>query len=111
MFWFDGKRVVLSQVYDDDSVVSVGACASVETASVGAAVSAAGSVAGAAVTVTEARGAVEVGRMGATPWGKSGGSWEGSIVGRGGNGARPGRLRGGRDARDGTPRGRERGQE
>lgn len=79
----------------------------VEAASVGTVGSgegAAGSITGAAVTVTEAGGAAaEVGRMGTTPCGRSGGSWEGSMVGSGGKGARPGMLRGGRAARDGTP--------
>lgn len=84
--------------YDDVSVVSVGA-----SASVGAMERAAGSVANAAVTVTEAgRGVVEVGRRGVTPWERRGGSWDGSMVGRRGNGARPGRLRGGSGARGGT---------
>lgn len=71
MFWFDGKRDLPSRVYDDASVASVGAGASVAfvaTASVGAVESAAGSEAGAAVTVTVAEGAVvEVGKRGATP--------------------------------------------
>lgn len=71
----------------------------VEAASVGTV----GSAAGAAVTVTEAGGVVvEMGRKGATPWGRRGGNWEGNMVGRGGKGARPGMLRGGRDARPGT---------
>lgn len=67
------------------------------------------------VTVTEASGAlvgaagalgrltVEGGKTGATPCGRRGGSWEGRTVGRGGRGARPGRLRGGRGARGGNP--------
>lgn len=92
--------------YDDVSVVSVGAGDSVvlvDPASVGAVASVAGLIMCAAVTVTEARGAaVEVGNMGVKPWERTGGSWEGSMVGRGGNVARFERFRGGSGARDGT---------
>lgn len=108
----DGKRDLFFPCYDV-CVVSVGAGDSVEAASVGSVGSAAvaataGSVGCAAVTVTEAGGAVvERGKMGATPWGRRGGSWEGSMVGRG-KGARPGRLRGGREARGGTGGGKQR---
>ena len=89
----------------------------VEAASVGTV----GSAAGAAVTVTEAGGVVvEMGRKGATPWGRRGGGGGGGggggatpggggggnggakRGGGGGRGARPGMLRGGRDARPGT---------
>lgn len=91
--------------YDDVSV-SVGASVSlafVGTASVGAMETAARSVADAALTVTEAgRWVLEVGRRGVTPWERRGGSWDGSTAGRGGNGARPGRLSGGSVARGGT---------
>ena len=114
MFWFDGKWDLPSQVYDDVSVASVGAGASVAfvvTASVVAVESAVGSEVGLAVTVTVAGGAAEeVGRRGATPCGSRGGSWEGSTLGRGGNGARPGKLRGGSGARGGTAGDRRRGQ-
>lgn len=82
--------------YYDVDVVSVEAADSVGTV---------GSTAGAAVdaAVTEAVGAeVEPGRRGTPPWGRSGGSWEGSMVGRRGKGARPGKLRGGNAAREGT---------
>lgn len=79
------------------SLGSVGSAAAVEAA----AMVAVGSVA--AVTVTEAVGAaVEMGRSGTAPWGRRGGSWDGSMVGRGGNWVRPGMLRGGKDEKDGT---------
>lgn len=88
MFWFNGKRDVSLPGYEV-SVVSVGGADSVvfeEAVSVG---TAAGSGAGAAVTVTEAVG-----------WG----GWRGSIAWgrRGGKGARPGKLKEGSEAREGT---------
>lgn len=81
-----------------DSVAFVGA------ASVGNVGSAAAVASLAAVTLTEAGGAavVEIGRRGAAPCGRTGGSWEGNMVGRDDKGARPGRWRGGSDARGGT---------
>lgn len=98
MFWSGDAADFL---HYDVGVVSVGtgdSLAWVEAASVGSVGSAAAaSLAG--VTVTEAVGA---GRSGATPWGRTGGSWEGSMPGSVGKGARPGMLRGGRDARGGT---------
>lgn len=107
VFWSDGRRDVEWPCYDA-CVVSVGAgvsVANVGAVSLGsvASAAAAGSVAG--VTVTEAVGAaVDMGRSGTAPWGRSGGSWDGSIVGRGGNGVRPGMFRGGKDEKDGTER-------
>lgn len=100
MFWSGDAAHFL---HYDVGVVSVGtgdSLAWVEAASVGRVGSAAAaSLAG--VTVTEAVGA---GRSGATtPWGgRTGGSWEGSMPGSVGKGARPGMLRGGRDTRGGT---------
>lgn len=111
MFWSNGRQDVEWPCYDV-SVVSVGAgvsVASVGALSLGSAASAAAAMVAAdsvaAVTVTEAVGAaVEMGRSGTAPWGRSGGSWEGSMVGRGGNGVRPGMFRGGKDEKDGTER-------
>lgn len=93
---FLGYEVCVISVGAGDSMVFVGAAS---IGNVGSA--AAASVA--AVTLTEAGGAaVETGRRGATPCGRTGGSWEGSMVGRDDKGARPGRWRGGSDARGGT---------
>lgn len=112
MFWSNGRQDVKWPCYDV-SVVSVGAGVSVVSVGAlslgGAASAAAGAMVAAdsvaAVTVTEAVGAaVEMGRSGTAPWGRSGGSWEGSMVGRGGNGVRPGMFRGGKDEKDGTER-------
>lgn len=106
MFWSDGRQDVEWPCYDV-CVVSVDAGVSVGAVSLGsvgsAAMVAVGSVA--AVTVTEAVGAaVEMGRSGTAPWGRRGGSWDGSMVGRGGNVVRPGMFRGGKDEKDGTER-------
>lgn len=119
MFWSDGRQDVAGPCYDDCAVsvgagVSVARVGALSLGSVGSAAAAA-VTAGvgsdtAAMTVTEAAGAaVEMGRSGTAPWGRRGGSWDGSMVGRGGNGVRPGMLRGGKDEKEGTER-RKRGR-
>lgn len=89
-------------------MANVGALSLGGVASGAAAVVAKAAFSDAAVTVTDAAGAVvEMGRSGIAPWWRRG-SWDGSMVGRGGSGVRPGMLRGGRDEKDGTEKEKER---